>query len=36
MFAVLLFLINNYMLGLTGQGFIIDTDHEPLSDLRGD
>ena len=33
MFAVLLFLINNYMLGLKGQGFIVDADHMYLAIL---
>jgi hypothetical protein len=33
MFAILLFLINNYMLGLTGHGFISDTDHMFLAIL---
>lgn len=33
MFAILLFLINNYMLGLKGQGFIVDTDHMFLAIL---
>lgn len=27
MFAVVLFLINNYMIALTGRGFIVDADH---------
>lgn len=31
MFAVLLFLINNYMIGFTGQGFIVDADHMYLA-----
>lgn len=31
MFAILLFLINNYMLGLKGQGFIVDADHMYLA-----
>lgn len=33
MLATLLFLINNYMLGLTGHGFIVDTDHMFLAIL---
>ena len=33
MFAVVLFLINNYMLALTGHGFIVDADHMFLAIL---
>lgn len=31
MFALVLFLINNYMIGLKGQGFIVDADHVYLA-----